>query len=568
MKKVLVLLVLSVISLSILAATPIRYKINGVDGEILKNIQTRLANQQANLKAPISSSQANEFIRQSPSEIKQAMMPFGYFKPNIKSQLVRNKKGWYAQFFIQTGPPLKLRHVTLNIQGPGANQPIFQRYKKHFHIKPGQRLNVPKYEKAKQRLFNQAITHGFIDAKITHSNIIINRKNNSADINITFDTGKRYRFGDISFSKTPFSQAFLMRFIQFKAGDYYNSNQIQSLQDAYVNSGYFTRVNVTPVFDKAKQGDVPIHINLVTRKATQYNFGLGYGTDTGIRGLIGVNFRHLTKTGHHLKATLRASQIQSSLQASYIIPGRNPSTDQYNITAGISHQDQTNGKSLKQQLGAGYQTSVYGWKQVLGVSLQRETSTLENNPSQTTLMLIPSANWSRIKSDDPIKPTRGYKIGLTLRGASSALVSSTSFFQALLNAKYIHTFKKTHTRLVLRGDLGYTAINKIEDLPFSLQYFAGGAQSVRGYGYDSLGPGRSLVVGSAELQQRVYGNWYATAFLDAGNVSDQLIPKLKKGAGIGVMWQSPVGAIELTAAKALDLPGHPIRIQFSMGPDL
>ena len=204
----------------------------------------------------------------------------------------------------------------------------------------------------------------------------------------------------------------------------------------------------------------------------------------------------------------------------------------------------------------------------MGISLQRETSTLENNPSQTTLMLIPSINWFRAASNNPIRPSRGYRIGLTLQGASKAIVASTSFFQALLNAKHIHTFKPTHTRLVLRGDLGYTAINNINDLPFSLQYFAGGAQSVRGYGYNSLGPGRNLVVGSVELQQKVYGHWYATAFLDAGNVSNRFFPKLKKGAGVGVMWQSPIGAIELTAGRALDLRGKPWRIQFSMGPEL
>ncbi len=72
------------------------------------------------------------------------------------------------------------------------------------------------------------------------------------------------------------------------------------------------------------------------------------------------------------------------------------------------------------------------------------------------------------------------------------------------------------SRVILRTDLGYTAVHDFNDLPLSLRFYAGGSQSVRGYEYQALGlpdGGRYLVVGSAEYQHQIYGNWNAAVFL-------------------------------------------------------
>jgi translocation and assembly module TamA len=120
-------------------------------------------------------------------------------------------------------------------------------------------------------------------------------------------------------------------------------------------------------------------------------------------------------------------------------------------------------------------------------------------------------------------------------------------------------------RVVLRGNFSYTCIHKIEDLPLSFQSFAGGSQSIRGYGYNSIGPGNTTWVGSLEYQRHIKGNWYLSAFYDAGHVGKNLGGEVKRGIGVGVIWQSPIGALQLTAAQAQDLRGKPIAIQFSMG---
>lgn len=71
--------------------------------------------------------------------------------------------------------------------------------------------------------------------------------------------------------------------------------------------------------------------------------------------------------------------------------------------------------------------------------------------------------------------------------------------------------------------MGHTSIANIGELPLSLQLFAGGVSSVRGYGYNSIGPGRNLVVASSEVQQRIIGAFYLAGLVDAGVVANNNI---------------------------------------------
>ena len=105
-------------------------------------------------------------------------------------------------------------------------------------------------------------------------------------------------------------------------------------------------------------------------------------------------------------------------------------------------------------------------------------------------------------------------------------------------------------------------------MPISLQFYTGGAETLRGYKFQEIGPGKTLIFGSLEFQQRLRGNLYGAIFVDAGDVSNDIIRKFNTSVGVGLVWRSPIGAIEMTLAQTLDKPGHPRMLQFSMGPEL
>ena len=158
-------------------------------------------------------------------------------------------------------------------------------------------------------------------------------------------------------------------------------------------------------------------------------------------------------------------------------------------------------------------------------------------------------------------------VNINIQGASKYLVATNSFFQSEVDAKYIKTISK-RMQLILHAILGFTEINDIDNLPLSLQFYTGGTQSIRGFGYNDIGPGRNLAVGSVELRHKIVGDWYLAAFFDAGNANNDLFVKPNQGVGGGIVWRTSIGALEVTYAKAVSLPGTPGRIQFSMGAEL
>ena len=183
-------------------------------------------------------------------------------------------------------------------------------------------------------------------------------------------------------------------------------------------------------------------------------------------------------------------------------------------------------------------------------------------------MLSPYAHWLRVKSDDLLNPKHGNRISLTLRGAAKSFLSNVSFLQAQLDVKLLHQLTK-NGRVVLRTSLGYVASDDFSELPLSLKFLTGGSQSVRGYKYQSLGPGRYLFTASAEYQHRIFDQWNGALFYDMGNAFNDLSNiKLKQSIGIGVIRETPIGPLEIAIAKPLDKPGQPIRLVFNLGPAL
>jgi translocation and assembly module TamA len=192
-------------------------------------------------------------------------------------------------------------------------------------------------------------------------------------------------------------------------------------------------------------------------------------------------------------------------------------------------------------------------------------------------LLIPGAKGSIFWADNRLVTTRGLRLSASLIGSEDGLLADTSFLQTAVRTKGIYSFFDKW-RWIGRADLGATLTNDINDLPPSLRYFAGGDQSVRGYGYKKIGPadadgnivgGKNLLTYSLELERALFEEWSAALFYDSGTATNTFSKlNLQSGAGIGVRWNAPFGQIRLDLAKALDDENNSWRIHFTMGADL
>jgi translocation and assembly module TamA len=173
-----------------------------------------------------------------------------------------------------------------------------------------------------------------------------------------------------------------------------------------------------------------------------------------------------------------------------------------------------------------------------------------------------------VESDNPINVNQGYRLSFDLRGASQYVVSNTNFLQSEIKGKYIFS-PTTSSHVVVRGDLGYTVVKDLNLLPLSLQFFAGGLDSVRGFPISYFGPGRYLKTGSVELQHRIYENWSGAVFYDVGVADDHFNASPGQGVGLGLIYNSIIGPVKVYAGYGfLHDKSHHTDIEFSIGPEL
>ena len=340
--------------------------------------------------------------------------------------------------------------------------------------------------------------------------------------------------------------------------------------------------------DKEKAADhvIPVDIQLEESKPKRLRMGVGYETDIGPKGTFkyeDVNFR---QTGHRFEAQFDFSAPLMDAGVRYIIPHpkdiRSYSTLRFNAKRedyrdAPEYLGNTIPDYFAQSLTAEYERARSFGKAGTGavfLQLLKENSDVGDDHTNT-FSVMPGFRLSAINYDNMVRPQRGHRYLVELKGTHQAIGSSTGFVQLIGDGGIIIPLPARFA-LLTRAKVGLTAQNeKDTDLPVPLRFFAGGDKSVRGYKYKSLGPtdaegnvigGKNTFVGSVELEKAIGKDWGIAIFYDAGNAFNDLNEiTLAQGAGIGGRYYSPIGPIKLDIARQIDQPRPDIRIHISIG---
>ncbi|WP_109512986.1 autotransporter assembly complex protein TamA [Pseudomonas ovata] len=516
----------------------------------------------------------------SPGAVQQARtaaQALGYYQARIDSEV---KDGQQPQLIlrIESGEPVRLRHVTVRVEGPAASMAAFK-VPKSTALQPGQPLNHGLYEDAKKLIQNQASRYGFFSGRFTHQQLVVDPRGGVADIDLVYDSGPRYTLGQVTFSgDTPLDPDLLRRMVPFKENTPYDSQLIADLNQAMQSSGYFEGVRVDATPTTAVEQAIPVNVQLETRKPRTMGLGLGFSTDVGPRGKANWTRHWANPQGHSYGFESELSAPRQNIGLWYDIPLDPPLTDKLRFAGGYQYEEIAGTDTLSKLLTLGpewHSKLPSGWERVLSLKWQREEYRLGDDSGLSTL-LMPGVSYSFLRSDNRIDPQNGYRLQFDAQVAAEGALSDTNLLRGSALLKGLTTIARDH-RLLGRVQVGGNWTNGYASIPPSLRFFAGGDQSVRGYDYQTLSPtnsdgdrigGRYMVAASAEYQYSIAEKWRLAAFVDQGNAFNSLdMPSLKTGVGFGVRWVSPVGPIRVDLAHPLDGDGG-VRLHFSMGPEL
>lgn len=533
----------------------------GINGPLLLNVQHRLGEVYKGKSIP----------QQPPDELQtqvaKALYPYGYFNANIS---IIPSDG-QLKIRVSPGPQLRITTLTTKIVGEGANDVEILHALNALPLHVGQPLESELYEQAKNNLSSAAEDQGYLHAAFETSQLLIDTKRYTANIILILNTGPRYYFGQIKFAPTNISPKLLHRFVPFKYGQPYSTAQVLKFNSNLASSGYFSAVNVNPAIGATR--DVPLTVSLQPSKRINYSVGVGYGTDTGPRGRLGLSVIPVNQAGHKFNAIAQGSMVQNTVQGQYIIPGANPVNDNYSITGGLTNLNYSAGRSRAVLLGLAQQHIVTNYQRTLSINGLNERYNYTNFPTYNETVVFPKAVLTWSKTTDTLFSPSGYKITFNGLAASTAMLSQVSLAQASIDARAAYTLDMIRTRFYLHAIQGGTAINNIEHLPLSLAQLLGGAEDLKGYSYNSIGPGKIASYAGIEIQKETIKKLYFLGFFDAGNVYNPSERNTKYDTGIGLMWVSPVGPIKIAVAQAINQrfqrsTDHQPKLVINIGPDL
>ncbi|WP_434681797.1 outer membrane protein assembly factor [Pseudomonas sp. R1-18] len=518
-----------------------------------------------------------QFSLGAEEQAQKAAQALGYYQAQIDSEVIDGRDPRLV-VNIQPGEPIRLRNVTVRVDGPAASLKTFK-VPKSTTLKPGAVLNHGHYEDAKSLIQNQAARYGFFSGRFTRQRLAVDPRAGVADIELVYDSGPRYTLGQVSFSgDTPFDEDLLKRMVPFKENTPYDSELVAELNQAMQASGYFEGVRVDAAPTAAVGQVIPVNVLLHTRKPRTMGLGLGYSTDVGPRGRANWTRHWINPQGHSWGLESELSAPRQNVGLWYDVPLDPPLTDKLRFAGGYQYEEIAGTDSLSKLLTVGpewHSRLPSGWERVVSLKWQREEYRLGDDSGLSTL-LMPGLSYSYLRSDNRIDPQNGYRLQFETQVAAEGLLSDANLLRGDALVKGLTTFAQNH-RLLGRLQVGGNFTNGYSAIPPSLRFFAGGDQSVRGYDYQNLSPtnsdgdrigGRYMVAGSVEYQYSVAEKWRVATFVDQGNAFNSLdLPSLKTGVGIGVRWVSPVGPLRLDLAHPLDGDGG-VRLHFSMGPEL
>ena len=435
--------------------------------------------------------------------------------------------------------------------------------------------------------------NGYPFVKVGQRDILLDAQTRTGDYTLPVTPGPRSRFGEIvnGEGQAVFQPDHIARIARFRKGDLYDSRMVDDLRKALVSTGLFSVISVEPQESGEAAGDGTQFATLVVNQEPGPPRTLagqaGYATGEGFKLEGSWTHRNFFPPEGALIGSVTAGTQEQGLGVAFrrSNAGRRDRT----VTLGIDalHSDFDAYEAFTGRLYGRISydstpiwqkrwTYNYGFE-LVGTNEQDYDFTDGELRRRTYYLLALPAQLTFDTSNSLLDPTRGFRLSAFVSPETSLGSGAQVYARTTLEGTGYYPVSDD---LVLAGRLRVGMIGgaaRAQIAP-SRRFYAGGGGSVRGFGYQELGPkdpdnrpigGRSLVEAASEVRYR-FGNYGVVAFVDAGQVYTSSLPRFTSwrfGTGIGVRYYTNFGPMRLDVATPIGRkPGESrVAIYISIG---
>ncbi len=499
-----------------------------------------------------------------------------------------------VRFDIVPGNRYRVGAVDL---GNLAAAPDFEALRAAFEIYPGDFLQSDTIVQEQFDLDRMLGETGYPFAAIDQPQLLIDHAREEGDLTLAVEPNGKYVFGAVTSSDPEFlSGRHLGTIARFEPGDVYQRSLSMDLRRAVTATGLVSTVEITPREVTPPQGDQPgvvdMEVELKRAKLRTIAGAIGYGTEEGFRlqaswehrnlfppegslrlrgvagtreQMAGVTFRKNNFTGRDKVLTL--DTYARTLDTDAYDANTVAFTGTFEKLSTLLFQKPLSWAAGVEILATDERNRVIG-----GIPRPRRTYFVGSVFGRATLDT----------TDSLLDPTQGFRLGGFIAPEISRTADENfTYFRLQADGSYYQPVSDTIV-LATRGRFATIQGGELFGVPPSRRLYAGGGGSVRGYGYEKIGPendlgeptgGASLV--EASLEARIGTGFFDGAvsvvpFIDAGAVSISSTPDfrfVKYGAGIGLRYATGFGPLRVDVATPLnpDPDDAPIAVYVSLG---
>jgi translocation and assembly module TamA len=503
--------------------------------------------------------------------LTQIMLSNGYYDAMVEPDVRQSGSEVVVTLSVQPGQ----QYVFQSIELPGLDEagPEAEKLRDAFAIKPGDAVVASDVLAADIALKVALGEQGFALADVGEREITVNHETHLATLVQPVDPGPVAHFGRIRVTgaKAPFDAEHVQSIARFKPGDRFERDRVDDLRRALIATGLLSSADVKLVPEANGQA-VDVVIDMQPAPPRTIAGELGYGTGEGlsiqaswthrnffppegavtVRGIAGtreqlggVQFRRNNFRGRDqvLDVQLVASHVKYDAYSARTI----------NFAADLERQSNIIWRK-KWTWGVGAELLLTDELGVFNDITKKETRTF-------FIAAVP-AHLAYDGSNDLLDPTTGFR--LSLRASPEYSGHGGSFEYARLQFDGSAYYPVTSSAVLAgRVRFGTIAGARASQIAPSRRFYSGGGGSVRGYGYQRLGPrdvngdpigGRGLAEFALEARVR-FGNFGIVPFFDGGSLNNAIAPNLGKwqfGAGVGLRYYSSLGPIRIDVGTPIN----------------
>ncbi|RJG55905.1 hypothetical protein D0Z70_07700 [Sphingobium terrigena] len=446
-------------------------------------------------------------------------------------------------------------------------------------LKTGDYIVAATVEGAEANVALRLPEQGYAFAKVGERDILLDPATVTGAYTLPVDTGPRGTFRKIitSGEKQAFGADHMEVIRRYKPGEIYDSRKVDDLRKALVATGLFSSVAVDPVRTNEAGPDgteyVDLHVEQDAGPPRTLAGELGYGTGQGFRAEGTWTHRNLFPPEGALVAGVVAGTQEQGVSGTFRRSNAGKRDRTFQAGALINHQKYDAYEAFTAGLNISWarqSTPIFQkrWTYSYGaeILLSNEQTTIDpatgQNKRLTYFIGALPVQVGYDRSNDLLNPTKGFRASVRVSPEASLQGNVSPYVRGTFDLTGYYPVSDALV-IAARTRLGTISGVGRDDVAPSRRIYAGGGGSVRGYGYQELGPkdanndpvgGRSVNEFAVEGRYR-FGNYGAVAFVDAGQVYDSAIPKfsdMRYGVGIGGRFYTNFGPFRADIAMPIN----------------